>query len=509
MSRQGIPRQRPIIELHDQLALRHGDGHCTAEKLSNGRGRTTWTWPGACPECGGDLSLSTHDDLTCSGCNPTAEGLLSALGVPGYDSVEGAAVPGTWQPVELSPLLAGIASGAVIGPRPALLRRSDGAALLYPGEAHIIAAEPESGKGWLMLAEAAVLLRAGRRVLYLDFEDTAVNVATRLLALGADPDTIASAFVYVRPEGAFTDEDLAALIARGPFALAVLDGIGEAYSILGYNYAANEDVPLFVRRLVRPLTEAGAAVVQIDHVTKAKEGRGRWAIGAQAKIASVAVAYGVEVIERPSREQAGRVRLVLAKDRHGNVAGQRGETVAIVHIVPDLGGDVVRVSVEPPTARDGFRPTVLMERVSRFVEASPSAGKRAIRDGVTGKAAAVDRAISCLIEEGFIEVEADGTATRHRSVRPFREADDVPPPCPRVPSVSQRVPGTLESDRVPVSPPLQGGTRDAGHAESSDGGRILAEGVPLDRSPQEGDTDPDLAVPFAWWEDEQATGAAA
>ena len=30
--------------------------------------------------------------------------------------------------------------------------------------------------------------------------------------------------LYVRPEGAFTDEDLADLIARGPFALAVLDG---------------------------------------------------------------------------------------------------------------------------------------------------------------------------------------------------------------------------------------------------------------------------------------------
>jgi len=52
--------------------------------------------------------------------------------------------------------------------------------------------------------------------------------------------------------------------------------------------------------LARPITDTGAALVEVDHVAKNRETRGRFAIGGQQKLAGVAVAYGVEVIDRPS-----------------------------------------------------------------------------------------------------------------------------------------------------------------------------------------------------------------
>ena len=56
------------------------------------------------------------------------------------------------------------------------------------------------------------------------------------------------------------------------------------------------------RSSIRPIAAAGAAVVLIDHVAKDKEKRGRYAIGAQHKLAGVAVAYGIEVLRAAEPE---------------------------------------------------------------------------------------------------------------------------------------------------------------------------------------------------------------
>jgi hypothetical protein len=339
------------------------------------------------------------------------------------------ALPSSWQPVDLGPVVAGLEAGEVVGPVPTLLERTDGAALLYPGVITALQGEPEACKGWIMLLAAAQVLPEGA-VLYLDFEDTAASIVERLLALGVKPGAIVERFAYVRPSAPFAARELQTLLEARPYALAVIDGVGEAYTLLGLDPTSNSDAAKFLMALPRPIADSGAAVVEIDHVSKAKDANHRYPIGAQHKLAGVTAAFSVEAVERPSRSAPGKAKVRVQKDRPGHVRSRAvGKVIAVAHIVPDDGGKRVTVTLEPPGAASGadepFRPTCLMGRVSAFLELEPGAGSKAIREGVHGKDKYVDAALQCLIDEGFVERrpgEGKGGGHAHFNVRRFDEA---------------------------------------------------------------------------------------
>jgi DNA-binding transcriptional ArsR family regulator len=92
-----------------------------------------------------------------------------------------------------------------------------------------------------------------------------------------------------------------------------------------------------------------------------------------------------------------------------------------------LGGG----TYEPPrpseeqAAADGFRPTVLMEKVSRYIEAFPGRNQRAIREAGLGKRTeTVIQALRILVDEGFVEEAREGTSNIYRSLDPYRRAED-------------------------------------------------------------------------------------
>jgi hypothetical protein len=270
----------------------------------------------------------------------------------------------SWRPMDLAAIVAGIQAGEIVGPVPAIMARTDGACLLYPGEVHSLAGEPESGKGWMTLSAAKAVICSGASVLYLDFEDTPASIVGRLLALGARPEAILERFVYVRPTDPFDADQFRALLSVRPYALAVIDGVSEAYALLGLDPYSNPDAAAFLAALARPLAAAGAAVLLIDHVVKSKEARGRYALGAQHKLAGIAAAYSTDVIKSPSRTDAGLIKLKVEKDRHGHVRAHAG-VIALAHIIPSDDGARVAVTLEPPSAiggqTDSFRPTALGE----------------------------------------------------------------------------------------------------------------------------------------------------
>jgi hypothetical protein len=373
----------------------------------------------------------------------------------------------TWAPVDMAAVLSRIDSGELAGAAPALMPRTDGVSLLYAGELHQLAGEPESGKGWLALAETVRVIRGGDRVLYIDFEDSAANVAGRLIALGALAKDVGERLVYVEPADPLTPAALKSLLRGGSFALAILDGMSEAYALLGLDSYSNTDVPSFLSMLPRPIAASGAAVVLIDHVTKSKEGRGRWALGAQHKLAGIAVAYGVEVIEAPSRLRAGKLKLTVHKDRHGHVRGHAASgVIALARIEPQDEGAIVTVTLDPPDAvsTDGtFRPTVLMERASRAIEDAPGLTSRELRERVKGSNnGAKDAAVQALLRERFAEVRDEGRARRHYSLAAYRQVDDetaAEGERAHVPERAPSVPGTPDSACAHVPLPLRGGTR--------------------------------------------------
>ena len=76
----------------------------------------------------------------------------------------------SWVPVDLAAVLAN--EDGLESP-PSVLARIDGGCLLYAGKIHWFAGEPEAAKGWLALMAASELIKAGKHVLWVDFEDEA------------------------------------------------------------------------------------------------------------------------------------------------------------------------------------------------------------------------------------------------------------------------------------------------------------------------------------------------
>jgi AAA domain len=330
----------------------------------------------------------------------------------------------SWAPVDLAAIVAGIESGEVVGPVPTLLRRTDGQALLYRGEVQSISGEPETGKGWFALAAVAEALRDGGTALYVDFEDAPVAVVERLLALGVAADALIERLIYVRPVDPPQNGDTAALLDGDHHTLVILDGMTEAYGLLGLKINDNDDAAKFLNTIARPLADTGAAVLEIDHVTRDPQARGRFSLGAGHKLAGVAAAYIAETLVQPNRRRSGRFKLRLVKDRHGHV-GNRGP-IGLVHIEPSDGGRRVVVRVEPPDGKGvsgEFRPTALMERVSRVLEEAPPEGvsRTQLRTLVKGNSDHVDKAAMKLVEEGYAKIALGArSAVIHRHVKPFR-----------------------------------------------------------------------------------------
>lgn len=76
-------------------------------------------------------------------------------------------VASSWAPVDLAPVLDGTAPATI----PGVLERTDGVRLLYRGKRHLLAGEPEAGKGWIAMRACSGRIALGEQVLYLDFED--------------------------------------------------------------------------------------------------------------------------------------------------------------------------------------------------------------------------------------------------------------------------------------------------------------------------------------------------
>jgi hypothetical protein len=332
--------------------------------------------------------------------------------------------PTSWAEIDLRDVLAG---ERPLGPE--VLQRADGQALFYRGKIHALYGETESAKSWVSLAAAEQVIAGGGHVVYVDFEDEAAGIVERLRSLGAKDEAIAERFHYVRPDEPLDDagrRDLARMIERVP-ELVVLDGETEALTLHGLDLNDNGDVARFHALLPALFAAAGAAVVLIDHVVKSRDGRGRWALGAQHKLAGVTgAAFVLETVRPFGRGLDGLVRMTVTKDRPGHVRGAAvdGKAIAEVFVGHDDSGDW-GVWLHPPRFGEAaFRPTGYMERVSRFLEGrdEPASGKT-IEDSVGGKHEHVRRALAALVDDGAVESsEGPRRATLYRSLEPFREA---------------------------------------------------------------------------------------
>lgn len=349
----------------------------------------------------------------------------------------------TWSSVDLTAIL----DGNYTPQQPELLTTVSGLALLYRGLVHSFYGESESGKSWVALLACAQVLASDGRATFIDFESDPVTVITRLKALGLSPEQIKRGFTYKRPEIAPRPDDPAWLdLMDTDDDIVIVDGVTEALTVFGTKSVDNDEVAAWMRAFPRAIaTKTNAAVVLIDHVTKSKDDRGRFALGAQAKLSGITgAAYAVEPISVVAPGQKGQLALRVTKDRPGSIrafagtyrASDRTQHAATIVLDSDGNGlieasvldadQAEQLRVERKLERDSFRPTALMEKVSRFLEVNGESSQNVIKQEVDGKNDYIVKALECLVDEGFVSrFKGARGAFIHKTIAVFREVDDL------------------------------------------------------------------------------------
>jgi hypothetical protein len=282
--------------------------------------------------------------------------------------------PSSWTRVDLGPALVGNVERVI----PTILRFDQGAgALFYAGRVNGVHGDSGDGKTWTAAIAAAQEITAGRHVLWVDFEDDETVVCERLRdVLGVPVDMILERLHYYRPVDPFDTAAVDLVVAdilKFEISLAVIDSLGEAFGLEGINEDKDAEVGPWLRRVARPLADAGAAVLLIDHSTKAKDNQ-LFPSGSKRKRAAITgSSYFLDAIKPLTRESGGRLRLTCAKDRRGQY--RRGDPVAVLDffVYPDRG---MSVKVWPPEQRSERTPD---QKLRKVAEAAVLAAKNAER----------------------------------------------------------------------------------------------------------------------------------
>lgn len=216
-----------------------------------------------------------------------------------------------------------LANGIPPAPEPVLLHREDGHALFYSGKVNVLFGDPECGKTWIALAAAVEALDSGRRVAIIDLDHNGADeLLTRLLILGAKPATLSDPNVFRLSEpddGEHLAQIIHALREWRP-AVAVIDSVGELLPLLGLSSNSPDDYTIAHRRTLTSLSNAGAAVIVIDHLPKSDDARSRGQTGTMAKRRAVnGVSLRVTLAESFAPGRGGAASMVVEKDRPGGV----------------------------------------------------------------------------------------------------------------------------------------------------------------------------------------------
>ena len=339
----------------------------------------------------------------------------------------------SWWPRNLGPVM----SGEESEPPPTVLVRADGQPLWYAGKINGLIGESESGKTWIALTAVAQELEAGHRVLYLDFEDAAPGIVSRLRALGVSDDDLSDHLHYADPAESLTtaaSADLAMLLAGHTYSLIVVDGFNAAMTLLGLDLMSNTDVTKFFQLLMRPLAKTGSTVAYVDHIGKNSNEDSKGGIGAQAKRAmTTGCVIKVKVSEPFGRGMTGRLGMIVDKDRaghvRGNSAGGRNAGVAVLTSDRDSGAVVVDLQAPDtasPVERARGKKAMLMEDISTWLATNPeNTSKNTIRAMFTGRNDDVEAALAELVKRGYAYQKKVGNGFQHGHIKPFTVAEDL------------------------------------------------------------------------------------
>jgi hypothetical protein len=307
---------------------------------------------------GGDFSEAAKA-LRASGYGVVATNELTTLEVAHSPSLvqlhdeDGQVFESSWIPKEI------VETELADEEPPTMLRREDGNCLLYPGRVNAIFGESESGKTWLALEAIRQELEKNNIVFYIDFEDSARGILNRLKTMKVPTDKF-KFFRYANPDTKLepgVGELMRTEIMTYLPTLIVVDGVNAAMNLMGLDLEKNKDATEFSQRILKPLRVGGAGILTIDHVTKSKDNRGNYAIGAQAKRADIdGAAFAVSVAMPFGRGLDGALDILCTKDRPGFVRAicPDAKTVGVANL-RSVGDGGITVSISGGTVKISTR----------------------------------------------------------------------------------------------------------------------------------------------------------
>jgi len=318
----------------------------------------------------------------------------------------------SWKPIALKDYFDGLFQA----PTATILKRSDGNGLIYTGRVHSIYGESESGKSWVAQIATAEMLKTDKKVIYIDFESDAIDIVNRLKSLGVSRANLLQYFTYIRPDGPRDADDpyWQAILEPNSAELIVIDGVTESLTMWGGETKDNDAITRWMRIFPRTVaTASGAAVVLIDHITKNAETRGRFAIGGQAKMATIdGAAYLVEPLEALAPGRVGTLTMRVTKDRPGfirKIAGMwrksdRTQEAAVLTI--DSTKAQMQYVIAVPLLEEEMESSKEFKKqkeIADFIHNHPGASRRMVQDGITGAKDAIGERISDLLAGGWVE----------------------------------------------------------------------------------------------------------
>jgi hypothetical protein len=368
--------------------------------------------------------------------------------------------------------------------------------LLYPGKRILLSGETESCKTWLALILSKAEMDVGLAVAWADLDAMgAGELLSRLRTLDVPDETIARRFLYYEPTEALKAgrlDDVCALLRERAVRLFVIDAFNPILNLHGLDPNKTTEVETFWREVADPIAQTGAAPTLLDHVAKGADRSSKYAYGSERKASGAIVHIGFRTIEAFKRGGTGRTLLATHKDRPGFLPRP---TIGRLVLVSD--GERITYELEPDRSREGdkFRPTFLMERISRTLEMHTEAvSKNWVEKNVEGKTDAKRTALDCLIDEGYVARDETNRGSQLTSARPYREADDPvlkwadenadetsPQPRPNLaPDLTSVIPDPTSPPRPPrkrgegenrsaTSPPFAGATSPSSMPTWSDG----------------------------------------
>lgn len=304
--------------------------------------------------------------------------------------------------------------------------------LFYAGRRHLISGPGEAMKTWLCLAACVSEIKAERGVIWADLDGMGPReIAARLIALGVSEEELDRYLYFTNPEGQLEDAEVMELLAWSA-SMGCRLFVADAFTgfLVTHDLDGNvgRDVEKAWQRLDQ-LCAAGIAVVLIDHVVKNADNRNGQAIGSERKGTAAHLHFDLKPLEKLARGGIGRSRIGVSRDR-GAYFSRPYAGEFLVYSDADTG--TITWTVKPPAVEgETFRPSVLMERVSRYLEATNDVTKTTVETSVDGKATYVRQALDILVKEGFASrTTGPRGAEIHNSLKPYREACDDPVPTP-------------------------------------------------------------------------------